>query len=78
MPTIVHQGTTLAYEDRGAGKPAFVFVHGWACNRTFFAPQARTSPGGTGSCPSTCAGMGRVTSRGGRILSRRTQTISRI
>ena len=40
MATIVHQGTTLAYEDRGAGKPAFVFVHGWACNRTFFAPQA--------------------------------------
>jgi pimeloyl-ACP methyl ester carboxylesterase len=40
MPTMVHQGTTLAYEDRGAGKPAFVFVHGWACNRTFFAPQS--------------------------------------
>jgi pimeloyl-ACP methyl ester carboxylesterase len=40
MATIVHQGITLAYEDRGAGKPAFVFVHGWACNRTFFAPQA--------------------------------------
>jgi hypothetical protein len=40
MPTVVHQGTTLAYEDRGAGKPAFVFVHGWACNRTFFTPQA--------------------------------------
>ncbi|GIX48317.1 MAG: 3-oxoadipate enol-lactone hydrolase [Candidatus Tectimicrobiota bacterium] len=30
----------LAYEDRGAGKPAFVFVHGWTCNRSFFAPQA--------------------------------------
>jgi pimeloyl-ACP methyl ester carboxylesterase len=40
MATIVHQGITLAYEDRGAGTPAFVFVHGWACNRTFFAPQA--------------------------------------
>jgi pimeloyl-ACP methyl ester carboxylesterase len=40
MATIVHKGITLAYEDRGAGKPAFVFVHGWACNRTFFAPQA--------------------------------------
>jgi pimeloyl-ACP methyl ester carboxylesterase len=40
MATIVHKGTTLAYEDRGAGKPAFVFVHGWTCNRTFFAPQA--------------------------------------
>lgn len=40
MPTIVHQGIKLAYDDRGAGKPAFVFVHGWTCNHTFFAPQA--------------------------------------
>ena len=40
MATIVHNGITLAYEDRGAGKPAFVFVHGWTCNRSFFAPQA--------------------------------------
>ena len=40
MPTIVHRGTKLAFEDRGAGKPAFVFVHGWACDRSFFAPQA--------------------------------------
>jgi len=40
MPTIVHKGTKLAFEDRGAGKPAFVFVHGWACDRSFFAPQA--------------------------------------
>ena len=40
MATIVHNGMTLAYEDRGAGKPAFVFVHGWTCNRSFFAPQA--------------------------------------
>ncbi len=40
MATIVHNGITLAYEDRGAGRPAFVFVHGWTCNRSFFAPQA--------------------------------------
>jgi pimeloyl-ACP methyl ester carboxylesterase len=40
MATIVHQGIKLAYEDRGAGKPAFVFVHGWTCDHTFFAPQA--------------------------------------
>src|SRR3989442_14843458 len=38
--TVVHQGIKLAYEDRGAGKPAFVFVHGWTCDRSFFAPQA--------------------------------------
>jgi pimeloyl-ACP methyl ester carboxylesterase len=40
MTTMVHQGIKLAYEDRGAGKPAFAFVHGWACDHTFFAPQA--------------------------------------
>jgi pimeloyl-ACP methyl ester carboxylesterase len=40
MPTIIHKGIKLAYEDRGAGKPAFVFVHGWTCDRSFFAPQA--------------------------------------
>jgi pimeloyl-ACP methyl ester carboxylesterase len=30
----------LVFEDRSAGKPAFVFVHGTSCNRSFFAPQA--------------------------------------
>jgi pimeloyl-ACP methyl ester carboxylesterase len=40
MSMIVRNGTKLAFEDRGAGKPAFVFVHGWACDRSFFAPQA--------------------------------------
>jgi len=40
MATIVHDGIRLAYDDRGAGEPAFVFVHGWTCQRSFFAPQA--------------------------------------
>ncbi len=40
MGTIVHKGIKLAYDDQGAGKPAFVFVHGWKCNRSFFAPKA--------------------------------------
>jgi pimeloyl-ACP methyl ester carboxylesterase len=40
MATIVLKGTKLAFEARGAGRPAFVFVHGWACDRSFFAPQA--------------------------------------
>src|SRR5262249_59921984 len=40
MATITHNGVTLSYEDRGVGKPAFVFVHGSTCNRSFFAPQA--------------------------------------
>ena len=37
----MHRGTKLVFEDRGSGRPAFVFVHGWwACDRSFFAPQA--------------------------------------
>jgi pimeloyl-ACP methyl ester carboxylesterase len=40
MATIFHKGTRLAYEERGAGEPGFVFVHGWTCDRSFFAPQA--------------------------------------
>src|SRR5260370_13555243 len=40
MAMMTHKGTRLAYEDRGVGRPAFVLVHGWTCNRTFFAPQA--------------------------------------
>ena len=41
MPTITHNGTKLAYEVRGSGKPAFVFVHGWTCDQSFFAAQAK-------------------------------------
>jgi pimeloyl-ACP methyl ester carboxylesterase len=40
MATIVHKGVKLAFEDCGAGKPAFVFVHGWTCDRSLFGPQA--------------------------------------
>ena len=39
MPAIECNGVRLAYEERGAGAPAFVFVHGWTCNRSAFAPQ---------------------------------------
>jgi pimeloyl-ACP methyl ester carboxylesterase len=41
MATIAHNGVKLAFDDRGAGKPAFVLVHGWTCDRSFFAPQAQ-------------------------------------
>jgi pimeloyl-ACP methyl ester carboxylesterase len=40
MATIAHDGIRLAYDDRSTGEPAFVFVHGWTCQRSFFAPQA--------------------------------------
>ena len=33
MATIMRNSVKLAFEDRGAGKPAFVFVHGWTCDR---------------------------------------------
>lgn len=40
MPTITRDGVKLAYEERGGGSPTFVLVHGWTCDRSFFAPQA--------------------------------------
>jgi pimeloyl-ACP methyl ester carboxylesterase len=41
MATIARNGIRLAYDDRGAGEPVMVFVHGWTCDRSFFAPQAK-------------------------------------
>lgn len=41
MATITHKGIKLSYESRGTGRPAFVFIHGWTCDRSFFAPQAK-------------------------------------
>jgi pimeloyl-ACP methyl ester carboxylesterase len=33
-------GVSLSYDDNGhSGAPAFVFVHGWTCDRSFFKPQ---------------------------------------
>jgi pimeloyl-ACP methyl ester carboxylesterase len=32
-------GTLIAYETHGAGTPALVFVHGWSCDRTYWAGQ---------------------------------------
>lgn len=40
MPTIPRDGINLAYEERGSGTPTIVLIHGWTCNRSFFAPQA--------------------------------------
>jgi predicted alpha/beta hydrolase len=41
MPTITHNGVKIAYDSRGKGRPAFVFIHGWTCDRSCFAPQAK-------------------------------------
>lgn len=39
MAQVTVNGTNLAYRDEGSGDPAFVFIHGWACDRTFWDPQ---------------------------------------
>jgi pimeloyl-ACP methyl ester carboxylesterase len=40
MRNLTRNGIKLAYEESGAGAPPFLLVHGWCCNRSFFAPQA--------------------------------------
>ena len=39
MAELTRDGVRLHYVAEGAGDPAFVFVHGWCCNHTFFQPQ---------------------------------------
>ncbi len=39
MAELKLNGTTIAFDDVGAGEPAFVFLHGWACDRRSVGPQ---------------------------------------
>jgi pimeloyl-ACP methyl ester carboxylesterase len=39
MPHATRDDLSLYYEQAGTGDPAFVFVHGWCCDHTFFEPQ---------------------------------------
>jgi pimeloyl-ACP methyl ester carboxylesterase len=39
MPYVERDGVKLHYERRGAGAPELLFVPGWCCDRTVFAPQ---------------------------------------
>jgi len=32
-------GVSIAYEVRGEGEPALVFIHGWCCDRTYWSEQ---------------------------------------
>src|SRR5688500_14017021 len=41
MPSLMRDGVALAYEEVGTGTPPFLFVHGLACDRRYFAPQAQ-------------------------------------
>lgn len=40
MEALHHGNVTLRYVDEGDGAPPLLFVHGWACDHTHFAPQA--------------------------------------
>jgi hypothetical protein len=50
MAMIASNGIKLAYDDRGAGDPTIVFVHGWTCDRSFLHRRRNTSHGGIASC----------------------------
>lgn len=39
MAELIRDGVRLHYVTEGAGDPAFIFVHGWCCDHTFFQPQ---------------------------------------
>jgi pimeloyl-ACP methyl ester carboxylesterase len=39
MPYLERDGGRLAYEEAGTGEQEFLFVHGWMCERSHFAPQ---------------------------------------
>jgi len=39
MKHLTRNGVKLAYDEAGSGSPPIVFVHGWTCDHTYFAPQ---------------------------------------
>ncbi len=39
MDSLTRDGVKLVYEEKGRGEPPLVFVHGWTCDHTYFAPQ---------------------------------------
>jgi pimeloyl-ACP methyl ester carboxylesterase len=39
MELLSRDGVRLAYRDQGTGNPPMLFVHGWCCDHTYFAPQ---------------------------------------
>lgn len=39
MPYVKRDDLSLYYEQAGSGEPPFLFVHGWCCDHSFFAPQ---------------------------------------
>jgi len=39
MKRLYRDNVAFAYKEVGSGSQPFLFVHGWACNHNFFAPQ---------------------------------------
>jgi pimeloyl-ACP methyl ester carboxylesterase len=39
ISSVTRDGVRLVYETAGTGGPPILFVHGWCCDRSFFAPQ---------------------------------------
>lgn len=39
MAALTLNGASIEYRDEGQGGPPFVFIHGWACNMSSWAPQ---------------------------------------
>jgi pimeloyl-ACP methyl ester carboxylesterase len=39
MPYASRNDLSLYYEQEGSGDPPLLFVHGWCCDHTFYAPQ---------------------------------------
>lgn len=39
MEALSRDGVRLAYWEQGSGSPPMLFVHGWCCDHTYFAPQ---------------------------------------
>jgi pimeloyl-ACP methyl ester carboxylesterase len=40
MATVVSSSVTIDYEAFGAGRPAFLLIHGWSCDRSSMQPLA--------------------------------------
>jgi len=38
---VTERGIRLAFDTEGDGDPPMILVHGWCCDRTYLAPQAR-------------------------------------
>jgi pimeloyl-ACP methyl ester carboxylesterase len=62
MIKLRRDGVALFYEEAGGGDLPLLFVHGWCCDHTYFAPSSSASAVSTVSWRSTYAGTAKATS----------------